>query len=111
MPELLANPGNILVLFPEGTRTSTGEMGEFKPGIGLLVAGTEIPVVPCHLAGAFEAWPKGVVIPRPRKLRLQIGSPLTFENFAHCKTSSESVGEQLRDAVSRLADQNPEAKR
>ena len=41
--QLLANPGNILILFPEGTRTATGQMGEFKPGIGLLAAGTRIP--------------------------------------------------------------------
>ena len=43
---LLGNPGNVLILFPEGTRTRTGELGEFKPGIGLLAAGAEIPVVP-----------------------------------------------------------------
>ena len=33
----------------------TGTMGEFKPGIGLLLAGWDMPVVPCHLAGAYEA--------------------------------------------------------
>src|SRR5689334_16581413 len=43
---LLANPGNMLILFPEGTRTKTGKIGEFKPGVGLLAAGSNIPVVP-----------------------------------------------------------------
>ena len=53
---LLQNPGNVLILFPEGTRTTTGAPGRFKPGIGLLLAGTSIPVVPCFLEGAYAAW-------------------------------------------------------
>jgi 1-acyl-sn-glycerol-3-phosphate acyltransferase len=103
---LLANPGNILVLFPEGTRSTTGKIGEFKPGIGLLVAGTDIPVVPCHLAGAFEAWPKGRFVPRPHQLRLRIGTPQTFESSAPGKESSGRIGEQLRAAVLELAEKN-----
>jgi 1-acyl-sn-glycerol-3-phosphate acyltransferase len=103
---LLSNPGNILVLFPEGTRTTTGEIGEFKAGIGLLVAGTQIPVVPCQLAGAFEAWPKGRLIPRPGKLRLQIGVARTFANFTSGKESAERIGDQLRSAVMALGDKN-----
>src|SRR6185295_17345295 len=57
--KLLANPGNILILFPEGTRSTTGELAEFRPGIGTLAAGVDVPVVPCALQGAFAAWPKG----------------------------------------------------
>ncbi|MFP5246465.1 MAG: lysophospholipid acyltransferase family protein, partial [Thermoanaerobaculia bacterium] len=44
--ELLETPGHVLIIFPEGTRTPTGEMQAFKPGIGFLTAGTNIPVVP-----------------------------------------------------------------
>src|SRR4026208_1103601 len=40
--ELLANPGTILIIFPEGTRSTTGEVGEFKSGIGTLVAGRDV---------------------------------------------------------------------
>lgn len=96
---LLENPGNILILFPEGTRTRTGQIGEFKPGIGLLAAGTEIPVVPCHLAGAFEAWPKGKLFPRPRRLRLTIGKPRTYSHLPSGRDSSVQVSEDLRNAV------------
>jgi 1-acyl-sn-glycerol-3-phosphate acyltransferase len=101
--QLLANPGNILILFPEGTRTTTGQIGEFKPGIGLLVAGTDIPVVPCHLTGAFEAWPKGKIIPRPRRVQLRIGAPQTFASCAPGKESAGHVCQQLRAAVQELA--------
>src|ERR1051326_3110940 len=66
--QLLSEPGNILILYPEGTRTTTGAMGAFKPGIGKLVAGLDVPVIPCFLQGAFKALPKGNWLPRPRKL-------------------------------------------
>ena len=66
--ELLANPGNVLILFPEGTRTTTGQLGDFRPGIGALSPAPTIPVVPCYLDGAFAAWPKGKSLPRPCKL-------------------------------------------
>lgn len=103
---LLANPGNILVLFPEGTRSATGAVGDFKPGIGLLVAGTSIPVVPCHLAGAYEAWPKGRLIPRPHRLRLRIGAPRVFDKFEANKESANQIGHTLREAVLNLAGAN-----
>jgi 1-acyl-sn-glycerol-3-phosphate acyltransferase len=96
---LLENPGNVLVLFPEGTRTTTGQVGEFKPGVGLLVAGTEIPVVPCHLEGAFDAWPKGRIFPRPHRLRLIIGEPRKYPGLLPGKEASVQIGNDLRNAV------------
>ena len=100
---LLANPGNVLILFPEGTRTTTGALGTFKPGIGLLVAGTPLPVVPCYLDGAFSAWPKGSILPRPRKLRLKIGKPLSFEALPAGRDGADRVCQQLREAVAALS--------
>jgi 1-acyl-sn-glycerol-3-phosphate acyltransferase/long-chain acyl-CoA synthetase len=101
--QLLANAGNILILFPEGTRTATGQIGEFKPGIGLLVAGRSVPVVPCHLDGAFKAWPKGKIWPRPYRLQLQIGTPRTYADLVPGKESCEQICHDLRHAVSHLA--------
>jgi 1-acyl-sn-glycerol-3-phosphate acyltransferase len=100
---LLESAGNILILFPEGTRTKTGDIGEFRPGIGLLAAGTEIPVVPCHLGGAFEAWPKGKMFPRPRRLQLKIGAPRNYAGLPPGKESSARVSEDLRSAVEALS--------
>jgi 1-acyl-sn-glycerol-3-phosphate acyltransferase len=104
--ELLANPGNVLILFPEGTRTATGQMGEFKAGVGLLVAGTELPVVPCHLSGGFEAWPRGKWIPRPRKLVLRIGAPQNFSSLTPGKEAAEQICSDLQKAVVELGLQN-----
>src|SRR2546429_9159826 len=76
--QLLTSPGTILIIFPEGTRSTTGELREFKLGIGALVAGRDVPVVPCFIDGSFRAWPKGKRLPRPRKLRLFVGAPLNY---------------------------------
>ena len=96
---------SVLMLFPEGTRTRTGEMGSFKPGIGALVAGTPVPVVPCYLAGAFAAWPPGQRTPRPERLALVIGPPLTFVAAAKDRAGLGEVSAQCEAAVRGLAAQ------
>jgi 1-acyl-sn-glycerol-3-phosphate acyltransferase len=101
---VLDNPGNVLLIFPEGTRTTTGEIGEFKPGISLLLAGRDLPVVPCYLDGAFAALPKGKSIPRPRKLRLIIGQPRRYADLRRGKDAAETICRELRDAVLALAE-------
>src|SRR6185369_14776396 len=101
--QLLETAGHILILFPEGTRTPDGTMGKFKPGIGFLVAGTSFPVVPCHLSGAFRAWPKGRWIPRPRKLKLVIGPQLQFHERRPEKNDAIAIADRLYEAVSALS--------
>jgi 1-acyl-sn-glycerol-3-phosphate acyltransferase len=104
--ELLANAGNVLIIFPEGTRSKTGEIQEFKPGIGALVAGRDVPVLPCYLDGAFRAWPKGKRIPRPRKVRLIIGAPRNCAAMPSDKSGGAVVASELRAAVQQLAEQH-----
>ena len=104
--ELLSNPGNILIVFPEGTRSTTGETQDFKSGIGALVAGRDVSVFPCYLEGAFGAWPKGSLFPRPRKVRLIVGSPRNYVARAAEKTNICAIAAELRDAVKELGRSN-----
>ena len=97
--DLLATPEHVLILFPEGTRTTTGALNPFKPGIGFLIAGTPVPVVPCFLAGAFRAWPKGGWFPRPYKLELRIGAPLVFADESADKDGAKRVAAKLEEQV------------
>jgi 1-acyl-sn-glycerol-3-phosphate acyltransferase len=103
---LLAEDGNVLLLFPEGTRSTTGEIGRFKGGVGDLVAGTPVPVVPCYLDGAHRARPKGAWIPRPRKLTLTIGQPMTFAHLQRCRQSASQISAELEAAVRDLSNQS-----
>jgi 1-acyl-sn-glycerol-3-phosphate acyltransferase len=74
-----------LVIFPEGTRTRTGEMGDFKPGVGTLMLETGVQVVPVKITGAYRVWPAGGK-PRllgARKVRpaLRFGRPLSVDDL------------------------------
>jgi 1-acyl-sn-glycerol-3-phosphate acyltransferase len=104
--ELLANPGNVLIIFPEGTRSQTGETQEFKSGIGALVAGRDVTVLPCHLHGAFQAWPKGRRLPRPKKVRLIIGEPRNYLSRHADKIDISSIASELQRAVTELGGTN-----
>ncbi len=68
--------GDGVLIFPEGTRTRPGGLGEPKRGVGRLALETGVPVVPLALIGT-EAIRRGWRI-RPRKVRIRAGSPLTF---------------------------------
>jgi len=100
--ELLKNDGNVLIIFPEGTRTTTGEMARFRSGIGRLVVGTDLPVVPCYLSGGVDAWPKGKIFPRPRRLRLRVGKPRTFGHLEKNADSVKAICSELEKHVTKL---------
>jgi 1-acyl-sn-glycerol-3-phosphate acyltransferase len=104
--ELLSDPENILIIFPEGTRSETGETREFKSGIGALVAGRDITVLPCYLHGAFRAWPKGRRLPRPKKVRLIVGAPRSYSSRNASKIDICAIAVELHRTVKELGESN-----
>ncbi len=100
--ELLTGPGTILIIFPEGTRSTTGDVDEFKSGIGALVAGRDVAVVPCFIDGSYRAWPKGKRLPRPRKVRLIVGAPRNYRERTTDKIGICAIAAELRGAVNEL---------
>jgi 1-acyl-sn-glycerol-3-phosphate acyltransferase len=74
--------GYYVGMFPEGTRTRDGRLGEMKPGFVALVRRTRVPVVPVGIAGAFEAFPKGSFWMRPRTVRVVFGVPFSVEEVS-----------------------------
>jgi 1-acyl-sn-glycerol-3-phosphate acyltransferase len=71
--------GGIVTLFPEGTRTRNGELGELKAGIALLAAKARVPILPVAIAGSFEAWPRTRIYPVSHPIRVHFGSPISPE--------------------------------
>jgi 1-acyl-sn-glycerol-3-phosphate acyltransferase len=105
--QLLEDSGNILIFFPEGTRSGNSEPEEFKPGVAILAAGHDIPVVPCHLAGTHAALPKGSWFPRPKVVRLTIGQPRTYARWPATRESTKHICRELREAVISLGRAEP----
>lgn len=101
--QMLEQRDNILLMFPEGTRSIDGSIGRFRRGVGLLLAGTSYPVLPCYLDGTIRAWRKGVLIPRPARLRLVIGEVRSYERVEQNDAGALHICADLRGAVLSLA--------
>ncbi|MFZ4576030.1 MAG: lysophospholipid acyltransferase family protein [Phycisphaerales bacterium] len=90
------------ILFPEGKRSDDGTLLPFKAGVGMMVAGTDIPVIPAYIHGAYDALPKAALVPRPRKLRVTVGEPLHFRETSNDVEGWRTVAASVREAVREL---------
>lgn len=73
--------GFLVGMFPEGTRSSDGKVGLFKPGFIAMIRRCPVPIYPVGIAGAHDAMPKGRLIPRFRRVRVVYGEPITPEEL------------------------------
>ena len=71
--------GRAILIFPEGTRSTTGELQAFKPGIGVLGVELDAPLIPVHLRGTFASLPKGRSLPLPAHISVRIGPPVNLD--------------------------------
>ena len=92
----------IYILFPEGARTRDGAMLPFKSGVGMMVASTAVPVVPCYLGGTFEVCPPNRVVPRLLPIHLTIGKPLTFTATPNTNEGWRQVAREVEAAIKGL---------
>ena len=100
----LLQEGHRTVIFPEGTRSLTGQIQKARPGIGMIIARTLAPVVPMRIFGSFEAWPKGGKI-RPHPITVVVGKPIRFKKddfAAHNREVYQKISEQVLAAVAAL---------
>jgi len=77
----LLRDGNCVALFPEGTRTTTGELQQAKGGIGFLINKAAVPVVPVYINGSFQAWPKGAEKIKSHPVSVHFGKPISPEEL------------------------------
>ncbi len=76
----LLEEGRALLVFPEGTRGEEGQPPrEGKAGVGMLAVLSGAPVVPVFVSGTGAALPRGRSLPRPSRVRVTFGPPLTFK--------------------------------
>jgi 1-acyl-sn-glycerol-3-phosphate acyltransferase len=96
----------IYIIFPEGGRSRSGLMMPFKHGLGMLVAETNVPVVPCGLIGTFEALPADRNLPRPVSIKLAIGDALQFASTANDRTGWSHIAANVESRVRDLVGQS-----
>ena len=84
------------VIFPEGTRTKTGEMGRFKQGAFKIAMDMGLPVVPLSLGGFFKAMPSGQAFANPRaRVSLHIGKPIDISQFNDINEAMEYLRNEI----------------
>ncbi len=83
MAEVLKRGRNIII-FPEGTRTQNGKIGDFKKTFAILSRELNVPVVPVAIDGAYDAFPRGTVFPKPwKKINVKFLKPIMPENHSY----------------------------
>ncbi|MDX1483418.1 MAG: AMP-binding protein [Alphaproteobacteria bacterium] len=90
--------GDILGWFPESWRTPDGTLQRFLPGIGHVLAGREMLVVPTYIAGSFAAFPRTARWPRPHPVRVIFG-PAVGPGVLAAEGQGESEAERIADGL------------
>jgi 1-acyl-sn-glycerol-3-phosphate acyltransferase len=90
--------GACVAMFPEGTRSKDGSVAPFRSGVEFLVRRTGCSVLPIGIDGAFAAYPRGVLFPRPRKCVVRVG-----EAWSKDRVLAPGGVDALRREVARLA--------
>ncbi len=93
--------GKTVLIFPEGTRTTSGEIQDFKPLVGHLALTHGVDILPVWLGGTYEAMKKGAMIPTKRDIVARIGMPLEVRELRRL-TAGKSQSEASRE-VARMA--------
>jgi len=73
--------GELLGIYPEGTRSHDGRLYKGKVGVAAMALKAQVPVIPCAMVGTFEIQPPGQVMPRIKRVTIRFGEPLDFSRY------------------------------
>ena len=98
-------------MFPEGTRSLSGEIQGFKKGPAIISHELKVPILPAHINGTYQAMPKGRGVVKPRKIYVKIGEPIYPDNPENKKNGRynetyRKITKKLEDSIAALAMEN-----
>jgi len=96
--------GRAMFIFPEGTRSDDGSLGEPKYGIGLLEKMSKAPILPCYVKGSGAVLPRGARSPKFKHISVYFGRPLKFDDkfLGTKKERYMHVAERVMQAIGDL---------
>ncbi|MCF3961478.1 lysophospholipid acyltransferase family protein [Streptomyces fuscigenes] len=102
--------GELLGIYPEGTRSHDGRLYKGKVGVAVMAIRSGVPVVPCAMLGTFELQPPGRKVPRlsGRRVTIRFGEPLDFSRYAGLdgqKAAVRAVTDEIMYAILGLSGQ------
>ena len=113
MVKSILSAGESVLIFPEGTRSRTGQIQEFKPGVGLIALELCVPVVPAFIGGTYEALPAGKFFPQRQKVKVFFGPVIRVEADRSQGTRTVAderyrlIATEVRTAIVKLAKESP----
>ena len=84
--------GELVLLFPEGTRTEDGNVKELKPGFIPVARRSNVPLIPIAIVGAFDCLPRGTKLPLRKPIAVVVGEPIS-SNFYATLSDTELIEE------------------
>ncbi|MEV7319657.1 lysophospholipid acyltransferase family protein [Streptomyces sp. NPDC093970] len=100
--------GELLGIYPEGTRSHDGRLYKGKVGVAVMALRAGVPVVPCAMIGTFEAQPPGKLIPNIHPVVIRFGKPLEFSRYAGMENEKavlRAITDEIMYAVMSLSEQ------
>lgn len=94
----ISKTGESILIFPEGTRTKSGEIAKFKRGSLVAALKSGAPVIPIAISGSFDILPRGTWIINPQPVRLSVGKPIYIKSEAEYSNKLEEV----RKAIAKM---------
>ena len=93
--------GDLVVVFPEGTRSKTGRMGQFAPGAALIAMKAGVPMVPTGIIGTGRILSKGGLLPR---IEIHFARPVqtSVSEDGESKKSLEEIGQMVRISLENI---------
>jgi 1-acyl-sn-glycerol-3-phosphate acyltransferase len=105
--------GEPILLFPEGTRSKTGEMASFRPGFTALAVRSNVPIIPAAIDGAHQAWPRNRKFPLPGHVDVLFGPPVPphLVRTLSERELLETVEQRVRECLEELRQQRKDRER
>ncbi|MGJ9456832.1 lysophospholipid acyltransferase family protein [Oceanobacillus sp. CF4.6] len=89
--------GNTLGLFPEGTRSKTGELGNPLAGVGFFALRSEATIIPCAIIGPYKAF---------KRLKVVYGKPMDIQQFRTAKSSPQEMADGIMQEIKVLQEKH-----
>jgi 1-acyl-sn-glycerol-3-phosphate acyltransferase len=102
----ILNRGDVIVMFPEGTRSATGELQPAKPGVGMIAYHARVPVIPAYISGSHEVLPKNAKGLHLKKCTVRFGPALDLQEFFRMQKTKDlylRMSQEIMAAIQKLS--------
>lgn len=102
MARRVLDAGHVLMVFPEGTRSPTGELQQPKDGLAMLALRTGATIVPIAMSDSDRVWPRGQAVPKPGgRITMRVGKPFRLEDELPAGMDRKSAKAAATDVIMR----------